>query len=87
MKGGTYTKTLAKNQVRGIFCIRDIRRNVLPKIIEICVETPCWRVLTWMSTNPGVTLRISWWGCAAGTLEPLTYTRGSSAEFCYPILE
>ena len=28
-----------------------------------------------------------WVGCAAGTLEPLTYTRVSSAEFCYPILE
>ena len=36
----------------------------------------------------GGTLGISGWGCAAaGTLEPLTYTRGSSAEFCYPILE
>ena len=42
MKGGTYTKTLAKIQVRGIFRIRDIRRIVLPKIIEICMETPCW---------------------------------------------
>ena len=29
MKGGKYTKTLAKIQVRGIFRIRDIRRNVL----------------------------------------------------------
>ena len=28
MKGGTYTKTLAMIQVRGIFRIRDIRRNV-----------------------------------------------------------
>ena len=28
MKGGIYTKTLAKIQVRGIFRIRDIRRNV-----------------------------------------------------------
>ena len=28
MKGGKYTKTLAKIQVRGIFRIRDIRRNV-----------------------------------------------------------
>ena len=27
MKGGTYTQTIAKFQVRGIFCIRDIRRN------------------------------------------------------------
>ena len=26
----------------GIFRIRDIRRNVLPKFIEICMETPCW---------------------------------------------
>ena len=35
----------------------------------------------------GGTLGISGWGCAAGTLEPLTYTRASSAKFCYPILE
>ena len=41
MKGGTYTKTLAKIQVRGIICIRDIRGNVLPKFIEVCMETPC----------------------------------------------
>ena len=32
-------------------------------------------------------LGISGWGCAAGTLEPLSYTRASSAEFCYPIQE
>ena len=33
--------------------------------------------------------KISGWGCAAGTLEPLayTYTRASSADFCYAILE
>ena len=35
----------------------------------------------------GGTLGISGGGCAAGTLEPLTYTRVSSAKFCYPILE
>ena len=35
----------------------------------------------------GGTLGISGWGCAAGTLERLAYTRASSAEFCYPILE
>ena len=40
MKGGTYTKTLAKIQVRGIFRIQDIRRNVLPKFIEICWRRP-----------------------------------------------
>ena len=41
MKGGTYAKNLAKIEVRGIFRIRDIRRNVLPRFIEICMETPC----------------------------------------------
>ena len=35
----------------------------------------------------GGTLGISGWGCAAETLEPLTYTRANSAKFCYPILE
>ena len=35
----------------------------------------------------GGTFGISGGGCAAGTLEPLTCTRASSAEFCYPILE
>ena len=33
-------------------------------------------------TSPGGTLGISGWGGAAVTLEPLTYTRVSSAEFC-----
>ena len=40
MKGGKYAKTLAKIQVRAIFHIRDIRRNVLPKFIEIFVWIP-----------------------------------------------
>ena len=35
----------------------------------------------------GVYLGISGWGCAAGTLEPLAYTRASSAELRCPILE
>ena len=35
----------------------------------------------------GSTLGLSGWGCAAGTLKPLTYARASSAEFCYPIPE
>jgi len=39
------------------------------------------------SQEGGGTLGIFEWGCAAGTLEPLTYTRASSAKFCYPILE
>ena len=38
MKGGKYTKTLAKIWVEGIIRIRDIRRSVLPKFIELCME-------------------------------------------------
>ena len=45
---------------------------------------PLWK----LGYQPGGgTLGISGWGCAAWTLEPLAYTRASSAEFCYPILE
>ena len=46
MKGGKYTKPLAKIQVTGIFRIRDIRRNVL----EICMEAPCWCPPGWAPT-------------------------------------
>ena len=42
MKGGNYTKTLTKIWVEGIISIRDIRGNVFPKFIELCMETPCW---------------------------------------------
>ena len=42
MKGGKYAKTLAKIQVRTKFRMRDIRRNVFRKLIEIYMETPCW---------------------------------------------
>ena len=42
MKGGKYTKTLTMTQVRIIFRIREIVRNVLPKLIEICMDSPCW---------------------------------------------
>ena len=55
---------------------------------------PCLKIIyftTLLKTRDlfsrGGTLGISGWGCAAGTLQPLTYTRASSAEFCYPILE
>ena len=40
-----------------------------------------------MANTRGGTLEISGWGWAGGTLEPLAYTRASSAEFCYPLLE
>ena len=42
MKGGKYTKSLAKIWVKGIIRIRDIRGNVLRQFFELCTETPCW---------------------------------------------
>ena len=42
MKEGKYTKTLAKIQVSAILHMRGIRRNVLPKFIDPCMEKPCW---------------------------------------------
>ena len=42
MKEGSYTKTLTMFQVSTIFHTRDIRRNVVPKFIELCMEKPCW---------------------------------------------
>ena len=41
MKEDKYTKSLAKNQVYAIVHMRDIRKNVLPKFIKFCMETPC----------------------------------------------
>ena len=49
-----------------------------------CVPMSCDVKTVWVW---GGTLGISGWGCAAGTLEPLTFPRASWAEFCYPILE
>ena len=40
----------------------------------------------WDGSLFGGTLRVFEWGFAAGTLEPLAYTRASSSEFYYPIL-
>ena len=34
----------------------------------------------------GVTLGISGWGCAAGTLEPLTYTRATIVQLNFATL-
>ena len=41
MKEDKYTKSLAKNRVYAIVHMRDIRKNVLPKFIKLCMETPC----------------------------------------------
>ena len=63
MKGGKHTKTLAKIQDRRIFRIRDMRRNVLPKFIEICMQTPCWCPPGWApkwrtETNKNICYRV-----------------------------
>ena len=39
MKEDKYTKSLAKSQVYAIVHMRDIRKNVLPKFIKLCMET------------------------------------------------
>ena len=41
MKEDKYSKSLAKNQVYAIVQMRDIWKNVLPKFIKLCMETPC----------------------------------------------
>ena len=50
MKGGTYTKTLAKIQVREIFRIRDIRRKCFTQTYRD-LYGDAMLVLTWMSSN------------------------------------
>ena len=55
MKEDKYTKSLAKNQVSAIIHIRDIRKNVLPKLIRFV-----WRRMV------GVPLR----GTKYGRLKP-----------------
>ena len=49
MKGCKYTKFLGKIQARRIFRIRDIRRNFLPKVIELYGDAML--VPTWMGIN------------------------------------
>ena len=41
MKEDKYIKSLAKNQVYAIVLMRDMWKNVLPKFIKLCMETPC----------------------------------------------
>ena len=40
MEEDQYTKHLVKNQVCGIFHVRDTRKDVLPKFTKLCMETP-----------------------------------------------
>ena len=47
MKEDKYTKILATNQVYAIVHMRDVRENVLPKFIKLCMETPCLCPCQW----------------------------------------
>ena len=50
------------------------------KAIYLPPERIVWCYSQWQPAYPGGgTLGISGWGCAAGSLEPLTFTRASSA--------
>ena len=73
-----------RDSVTVILTAPSLQTYVMSRAVtEHChAESPVGRV-----QSRGGTLGFSGWGCAAGTLEPLTYTRASSAEFCYPILE
>ena len=51
MKEDQYANSLAKSQACAIFHKRDIRKNVLPKFIKLCMETPCWCPFEGRGTN------------------------------------
>ena len=42
MKEDKFTKSLAKNQVCAIIHKQDIWKNILPRSIQLCMETPYW---------------------------------------------
>ena len=63
------------------------KNRALAAITLCCLKPSSGLYIEIIPPGGGGTLGISGRGCAAGTLEPLTYTRASSAEFCYPILE
>ena len=81
-----------KPGISGIFGRMESAHALI--VIFVCLCVGMWGILAGVyilavkEWGPGGgTLVISGWGCAAGTLEPSAYTRASSAEFCYPILE
>ena len=49
-KEGKYPQTLGEIQVTAVFLKQDMRRNFLPKFIEIFMETPCWCPSGWAPT-------------------------------------
>ena len=60
-KEGKYPKTLAKIQITKSFVKQDMRRNVLPKFKEICLETLCCCSSRWrpeINRNKSVNLSL-----------------------------
>ena len=74
-----------------VFCPMKLKANILytmladPVFVFLSVEEKRRLYLT--SGGYFRTLGLFGWGCAVGTLESLAYTRASSSEFCYPILD
>ena len=64
---------------------KEVVIKVPKHIRKVVSQSSKLHIHLWLMPGGG-TLVISGWGCAAGTLEPLAYTRASSAKFCYPIL-
>ena len=76
-----------------VFCPMKLKANILytmladPVFVFLSVEEKRRLYLTSGRVGGGGSLGLFGWGCAVGTLESLAYTRASSSEFCYPILD
>ena len=71
MKEDKYTKSLAKNQVYAIVHMRDIRKNVSPKFIKLCVFVPLWAQLWPPETNRNISVFEFSYLCVNPSLEEL----------------
>ena len=75
-----------------MFCPMKLKVNILyttmlaEPVFVFLLSLEEKRRLYLTSGGGGGTLGLFWWGRAAGTPEPLAYTRASSSEFCYPII-
>ena len=80
------SKEKIKTTIKGQF--HNISMHMLQLIFIFPLFQIHWHTLpSRAGWGGGGYLGISGWGCAAESLEPLTFTRASSAEFWYPILE
>jgi len=66
---------------------RSLIKVVIIAFLNLTSYKFSWTTGRWGGGGGGGYFDNFWVGCAAGTLEPSAYTRASSAEFCYPILE